>query len=792
VSLTSQRSLLILLFVLAFGFAGFWFLWQRDSDRVPMTALVPATRIGSGESVAVSMPPLATSLVDAVVRKEVLVQRVPAAHDVPASTGIELRLVGADAEALAGVTVGISAPATPDSPACVSMATTNQAGLAHFEVPAGRGRSVSAWCALGAEVRTTLNEEPLARIELRIVPRALVDGLVVDASGQGIADAEIVVVPWQDRGGPDQPNTWRVGRSGADGRFRVGLTQATRIAALHHDFSPSATTFVPAEPDRSKPPSTPHVYLQLMTLQARATGIVVDAAGTPVDRAMLEFRPRATRTGEDLKAPPQRATTGPDGRFEVHHLLPGDTVWAVRAAGLGTTLGTLTTGAGETADLRITLDAGAVVHGNVVDENGEAVPGVRVFTGRRNTFESEATSSAADGSFELSGLGAGPTDLTAIEVRPPGESSRTATVHLELAGGEIAHWQAVLGAAAKASPMLRGIVVDPEGKPLAQWRVTAIQGSRPQSQCRTGPEGQFALGVSGGESVQVLVHAPDQAAMSFPAASLPATDPHAPPLRIVVDPRARFATVRGTVQSSRGEAIPATVSLWHHEMRQFARVEADRNGMFRIERVPAGSVDFYADHPGFAGYAQQSLPIPPGADIDLGIITLGAAAAIHGTITGPDGLPPEQLEIYILTADKRLTADYTAGTYRISSVPSGKQVLQIQGTGVAPVQVVLEVQADTEIVQDIQLQSGVGRHVVVHAPKDAGGFLSLAVHVPGEAHQWLSSQARRGDATAEFLAYMMPGTYELVAWGAEGWISRTNVTFRAEDDSAIEMQLQRQ
>ena len=52
------------------------------------------------------------------------------------------------------------------------------------------------------------------------------------------------------------------------------------------------------------------------------------------------------------------------------------------------------------------------------------------------------------------------------------------------------------------------------------------------------------------------------------------------------------------------------------------------------------------------------------------------------TILGPDGRAPEQLEIYILTANSRLTAEYTAGNYRIEGIPPGKQTLRIQGKGV--------------------------------------------------------------------------------------------------------------
>ena len=802
----TQRSLLLVLVAVLCATIGVWLWWQQGPDSVPMTPLVPARAItGSMAPESAELP--ANNPVDAVVRKQA---DMPSA-DVPSAdrakdalSAIEVVVLGANGpganeQPLAHVAVGVSIQGTVGTPAFSRVGTTDQNGISRFTVPAGTGPAgaapdtapiLTAWCALGGESRVVLDGSPSHRIELRMQPRCLVEGTVEDASGQGIADAEIVLVPWEDRRSYDLPGCLRIGRSRADGSFSVGLAGAAVIAALHRDFSPSATVFVAAERDRNKPARGNTVQLRLMTTQARITGLVTDAEGAPVRDAVLEFRPSGKAPGGELKAPPQRARTAPDGRFAVQNLLPGDNQWAVRAPGHGTTTGTIQLEIGETADLRISMPAPAEIHGSVRDLEGTPVAGVRVFTGSANTFESEAVTTDAEGTFQLRDLGPGPTDIRATEPRSPNTTARTASARFDLTSGEIAQWTAVLGAENRGA--LRGTVVDPDGRPLARWRVTAVQGSRATSHTITTEDGQFALHVQPVESVQVLVHAPNQPAMSFPSASLPAVPPKSAPLRIVVDPNARTATVRGLVQSSQGLALPATVSIWHHEMRQFARLEADQDGRFRIERVPPGRVDFYVDHTGFVRHAQQGLSIEVAADLDLGMIPLGAAAAVHGTILGPDGRAPEQLEIYILTANSRLTAEYTAGNYRIEGIPPGKQTLRIQGKGVAPVQVAIEVHPDHELVQDIQLVTGIPRRIVVHAPTEAGTFVSLALHKPGEPHEWTSSQSRTGEATVEFLAYMMPGSFEVLAKGDLGWTCTTTVTFRQGDESPIEMTLRRQ
>lgn len=812
-----RRLLWVLMIAVAIGCGWIWF--PREPDVVPMTALVPARP----SAAAPTPPPTAPAtghIADAdsgsAARAEQPVRqaadptaRPPRLEDVV----VEVLVLGAESTPQAAVAVFLHAPGDRGLVVVDTTASTGTDGIARFHVPvpvqpgadeaaepaataAGEprpGRTVTVGCALGGRTLSAPLPPPRApvttvRLTLQIAPRCIVEGVVVDASGQGVADAEVVFLPWQARPGQDRPALQSIGRARSDGSFRIGLAHGGQIGAVHARLSPSAMVLVQLEADPKLAPKVVPVRLVLMTLQAGAGGVVVDRAGQGIPGARLEFRAAEPRRGQ-LAAPPQQVGTDADGRFEVRHLLPGAGTWAVRAAGYGGRRATFTVAAGERLDLRLVLDAAAELHGRVEDGAGAGLPGARVQVEGPDRFELDAATTAADGTFQLGGLPAGPADFVAIEGRGSnGATARRATTHIELRAGAVSEWTAMLGDTPSGARLV-GVVVDQRGQALGGWLVTLLQdGSSPRA-ARTGEDGDFQLDCSRGRTAQLLVHAPGLAPTAFPDLYLPAVAPDAAPLRVVVDRSAVKAVVRGQVQSSDQQPLAATVSIWHHEMRRYARCEADRDGRFQIDRIPGGSIDLYIDHPGYAGFAQQSVPVQPGAETDLGVLVLGAAAALHGTVTGPDGRPPEQLEIYILTGHQRLVAEYAGGTYRLGSIPPGRHVLQVQGRGVAGASFPIELSAATERTQDIQLLAGVARRIEVMAPAAAGNFVSLAVRVPGQAHQWLSGQARVEGAPSEFLAYMAPGSYEVLAWGAGGWQAQASIEFATGTEAPVRLEL---
>jgi hypothetical protein len=74
--------------------------------------------------------------------------------------------------------------------------------------------------------------------------------------------------------------------------------------------------------------------------------------------------------------------------------------------------------------------------------------------------------------------------------------------------------------------------------------------------------------------------------------------------------------------------------------------------------------------------------------------------------------------------------------------------------------------------------------------------VSLAIRRQQQVHTWYGSTSlqagnKPGDAgVGEFVAYMAPGEYEVVAWGSESWEARRMVRFAAGEGSAVELELE--
>jgi len=781
-----QRAVLVTLAIVSL-LLGIWLCCLRGPESAPMVRLAPAQPIrGDAPPQPAAGPPPAVPLHP---EPELRTDRTPRPADALAAA-VEVRLIDPNGAPVTDVEVGLSVAATDSAPEFAAVAPTDATGSARFEVPGGAGRRAAAFSACSGQLETDLRAGADNLLLLRCVHRCWVEGTVVTASGHGVGGACLVLLPWHERPGHHLPATLRVGRSRADGSFRLPLAHGGRLGAQHPDYSPSALRTVRLAGSPGEPATTVSLRLVLITLQARAQGSVRDAAGRTVPDAELEFRCLEPRTGE-LAAAPQRSHTDPAGNFRVAHLLPGEVTWVTRARGHGTARGHFAVAAGQTADLRIELPPAAAVRGTVQDEAGRPVAGAAVHSGTAGTFASQRTTAAGDGTFLLPDLAPGPTDLTATEPPPASGPARSTRARLELRAGEVADWVAVL-AAPVAGPALRGTLVDDRGERLANWRLTVVQPGREPRLGSSGADGGFAVALAGAQPAQVLVHAPDQPPASFPAAQFRLAEPAAAPHQLVVDRTAQGATVRGLVESAGGGGTAATVAVWHHGMQRSAYTEAGRDGRFRVDRVPAGTFDLFVDMPGHVGLVRHDLAIAPGADLDLGTLVLGLAAALHGTVIGPDDQPPEQLEIYVLTQDQRIAAEYAGGTYRLGRLPPGRHVLQAQGRGVATAAFPIEVGEGVELQQDLRLAAGVSRRFEVAAPETAGSFVSLAVRVPGQPQQWLAGQPRPGSGIAAFTAWMAPGSYEVVAWAAAGWSARATVVFDAAENAPLRLDLRRE
>ena len=702
---------------------------------------------------------------------------------------------GVALEPLANVDVSLIL-AAEQARAITFVGRTDLHGIARFEVVGGDGHTVLATCGLGAEGSATLAADQTVQLTLRIVPRLLVQGSVVDAGGRGIANASIVLLPWYDPAS-DVPRLCRVGRSRADGSFRVGLAAGGRLGALHADYSPSPMYFVRPEPDRTKPSPTVTLQLALLTRQVRLEGTVIDAAGLPVPGAEIECRGMGTvPPGAELAAPPQRASTDRDGAFFVRHLPPGRIEYAVRAAGHGSVRCGIDTTPGQTVQVKVQLPPACEVHGHVRNTDGTPVANARIWSDVPGTLFSRMTVSAADGSFRLRDLPPGENLLTARAAQEAGAVPRQVALSLVLDPAAPTQWTAILDDAETVRGV-EGVVVDATGAPLPQWRVVVRDQGTPEV-ATTAADGRFALPAPRAATVDVRVYAPGQQLMSFCAALARGVVPGTP-VTITVDKNQPVGAIRGRVSSTNQQPVAAKIICWHRERAEYVGFQAATDGTFSLDAVPKGTVDMQFEYAGYVPAQRPALDVAGGARVDLGLIELGAAGILHGNVCGPDGAAPPQCQVTIQLEDEQLVAQYGAGTYRFESVPPGSHELQIQGQGVAAASFTVEVQAGVELQKDIHLLAGVPRRFLAIVPLQPGAlrapeFAWLAIRSTGKSASWQAQAPiswTGSTGKAEWIAYMATGSYEVVAWTSGDLEARTVVQFVFGDDSQVELQLRK-
>lgn len=173
---------------------------------------------------------------------------------------------------------------------------------------------------------------------------------------------------------------------------------------------------------------------------ASISGIVTDVSGKPLPSAVLVLELPFKETGIDVppKPPPAySASAEAQGRFEFPNIKPGDYFLTVKAAGYlpqsyrgrfgypGTKISLIDRQ--KMTDVAFRLVQEAIITGRILNQDGDPIPGLRVFAERRTYPQNRALFQArvmtsADGVFSMSlssgSITSAPCPWTGTAVRP--------------------------------------------------------------------------------------------------------------------------------------------------------------------------------------------------------------------------------------------------------------------------------------------------------------------------------------------------------------------------------------
>src|SRR5690606_26042117 len=485
---------------------------------------------------------------------------------------VELPTVGTSTRALHGVT-----------------ARTDERGMAEFTFLGGDGVMVLGEAAIGGHGQATLRAERAITMSIVTKPRVFATGRVIDRSNVGVLFADLVLLQWpfedQDRPhrDPHRGKLLRVGRSNRDGSFQIALGCGGRIGASHEDYASSAMYLLRPMRQRDGTPPTQVFELVLHRDPAVLTGTVRDSDGHLVAGAKVEVRSiMAAPADAELVAHPVRARTDATGTFRIAGLPSGDVHWSTTAANCCWHEGR-TRIDHQNQQLHIELPLPASIEGVVVDKvHGTPIANATVSCGTAGSLCYQATKSADDGSYRLTDLGSGPT-----EVRAKFQQQQAAT-RVQLLPEYVASWRAEL-AMPSTGLVLTGLVRNAQNQPLSDWMVVVRQKGLDPIGVASSQDGRFAIPVRLASGLDVRCYAPGRQPTSF-ADAMQRNAVVGQEVTLVVTPH-ETTSITGRIVANQATGVPATIGCWHHERREYARYTADGDGQFVIADAPVGTVN---------------------------------------------------------------------------------------------------------------------------------------------------------------------------------------------------------
>lgn len=724
-------------------------------------AVPPAGATGSGPAPST---PAAARTASGVERESVSTPRADPGSARPGQplerevTALGVEVVSASGTPVAGVEVFVY-PSIDSSWPRRRTATTDPAGVARF-APLEPGVVHVEAAAGGPRMAVELPPGREANVTIAMPAGGAVEGRVIDPAGRGIAGAQVWLSgAWDDaRGGV-------VARTDARGRFELrDVGRGRHVAAWARGFAAS-----PVFPVRGEAGSRSQLSITLSPASGAVEGIVVDERGKPVPEALIvvgaderAFDRRGDDGSRAAGPAPREVRTGSDGRFGVRHLEPGQHPMVVVAGGHAPAVLGVTVQVGATESVRVSLTAGAVVHGTCRGADGAPVAHVEVATRDVPRAASRHATSDVDGRYRLVDVVVGEVALAATAPSVTTPVTTTLVTH----SGRTLQWDPVFDAALDPAEVVTGRVVGPDGRGLPNHRVVAEPDpparATPVSRL-TGSDGTFRLAVPW-ERVRLLVFG-DVSASGFPVAVAAGIPRGAGDVELVVQP-ATLSGVRARVIDSAGMPVAATLQVWHQDARVWREVPS-QPGTGVVELVPmlpgTCTIEIRSpDHPWLRLDAQE---LPRGRVLELGDLVLEPGARVEGNVTFVDGGAPGSLTLRFVDEDAGRevgAAEVREGRFRSNPLPAKPLVMIVEGDGIASTRVPLALSPATPL-----------RVIELSVERGVPVTLRLALPPAMERPQWLHVGVFRdrepvwtrglGRATAaEVTIGLAPGAYRVI------------------------------
>jgi 5-hydroxyisourate hydrolase-like protein (transthyretin family) len=324
-------------------------------------------------------------------------------------------------------------------------------------------------------------------VEVRMTPGNAIRGRVLDgAGGIPVLDASVTL---QRAGGGGRALAQLMGDSDArtdgDGRFAIeGLAPGSyTVVAQHPDYA-EATAVV----DVKDGPAAAELR---MVPGGSVGGVVVSTGNAPAAGAAVSLSSGAGggfgRGGLAGLAGGDSTVTDESGRFRFRHVTAGRYTVSASLRGHGTTPADVVLQVGESRDnLVLSLASGTRIRGAVTGLPAALRGNVRVFASGPDGYGS-ATTTAADGSFEVTGAPVGPVSLRAMA--GDSMSTRSASTQVEIVEGEE---EAQVQIVFESGFSLSGTVTR-NGQPVDGASVSASLGGGSFDSARTSPSGTYRI-----------------------------------------------------------------------------------------------------------------------------------------------------------------------------------------------------------------------------------------------------------------------------------------------------------